>query len=308
MRKTHSSGQAPLPPAPPLDSLQVAVVAARAGSFTAAAEALGLTHGAVSRRVRAVEHWLGTPLFERAGRGVALTPEGLRLVRTAEQSFDAISRCADQWRPHRGVMTVNMSVVPSFARLWLLPRMRALQGEPQDLRIDLAVEHGLADVAGGAVDLALRYGGGHWPGLRSHPLLQERLLPVAAPSVAAALGPRAKPEALLRQPLIHDSDASQWRLWLAGAGVTRFRPRSVDRRFEDYDLVLLAAQAGLGIALARLPLAQPWLADGRLVAVSSRSVANPLAHFIVQRVDEDREPVLRLQARLAALGAAQAAA
>lgn len=301
MTKTHTTAVLPARASPPLDSLQVAVVAARAGSFTAAAEALGLTHGAVSRRVRSVENWLGTPLFERAGRGVALTPEGLRLVRTAEQSFDAIARCADQWRPHRGVMTVNMSVVPSFARLWLLPRMRVLQGEPQDLRIDLAVEHGLADVAGGAVDLALRYGGGHWPGLRSHLLLQERLLPVAAPALAEALGPRAKPDALLRQPLLHDSDASQWRAWLAAAGVPRFRPRSIDRRFEDYDLVLLAAQAGLGIALARLPLAQPWLADGRLVAVSNRGIANPLAHYVVQRPDEDREPVLRLQARLAAL-------
>jgi len=299
--KTHKTAAPPLPSQPPLDSLRVAVAAARAGSFTAAAEALGLTHGAVSRRVRAVENWLGTPLFERAGRGVALTPEGLRLVRTAEQSFDAIARCADQWRPHRGVMTVSMSVVPSFARLWLLPRMRLLQGEPQDLRIDLVVEHGLADVAGGAVDLALRYGGGQWPGLRSHLLLQERLLPVAAPPAAEALGSRAGPEALLRLPLIHDSDASQWRLWLAAAGGPRFRPRSIDRRFEDYDLVLLAAQAGLGVALARLPLAQPWLADGRLVAVSNRPVANPLAHFIVQRPDEDREPVLRLQARLAAL-------
>jgi LysR family transcriptional regulator, glycine cleavage system transcriptional activator len=65
--------------------------------------------------------------------------------------------------------------------------------------------------------------------------------------------------------------------------------------------VLLAAQAGLGIALARLPLAQPWLADGRLVAVSNRGIANPLAHYVVQRPDEDRGPVLRLQARLAAL-------
>jgi LysR family glycine cleavage system transcriptional activator len=291
----------PAPSSPPMDSLKVAVVAARTGSFTAAAEALGLTHGAVSRRVRSVENWLGTPLFERAGRGVALTPEGLRLVRTAEQAFDAIARCADQWRPHRGVQTVRLSVVPSFARLWLMPRMRVLQGEPQDLRIDLAIEHGLADVAGGAVNLAVRYGSGQWPGLRSHLLLQERLLPVAAPALADTLGARAKPDALLRLPLIHDSDASQWRLWLEAAGGPRFRPRSIDRRFEDYDLVLAAAEAGLGVALARLPLAQAWLDDGRLRAVSHRAVANPHAHFIVQRPGEDREPVLRLQARLAAL-------
>jgi len=297
--KTHSSPALPLPALPPLDSLKVAVIAARAGSFTAAAESLNLTHGAVSRRIRAVENWLGTPLFERAGRGVSLTPEGLRLVRTAEQAIDAIAACAEQWRPHRGMQTVRLSVVPSFARLWLLPRIRRLQGEPQDLRIDLSVGHAPVDVAGGEADLALRYGRGSWPGLRSQLLMRERLQPVAAPEVANALGARVKPEALLRHPLIHDSDATQWRLWLAGAGL-RFRPRSIDRRFEDYDLVLGAARAGLGIALARLPLAQPWLDDGSLVAVSSRAVDNPLAHFLVLRPDEDRAEVLRLQARLSA--------
>jgi LysR family glycine cleavage system transcriptional activator len=298
--KTHSIAATPLPALPPLDSLKVAVLAARAGSFTAAADALGLTHGAVSRRVRSVESWLGTPLFERAGRGVTLTPAGLRLMRTAEQAIDAIARCAEQWRPHRGVQTVRLSVVPSFARLWVLPRLRALQGEPQDLRIELGIEHGLVDLPGGAVDLAVRYGRGTWPGVRSQLLLSERLQPVAAPALAQTLGSRAKPEALLRVPLIHDSDASQWRLWLAGGG-HRFRPRSIDHRFEDYDVVLAAAEAGMGVALARLPLAQAWLDDGRLALVSPRAIANPLGHFIVQRPGEDREPVLRLHARLAAL-------
>lgn len=295
MRKDHIS----LPALPPLDSLKVAVVAAQAGSFTAAAESLGLTHGAVSRRIASVENWLGTPLFERAGRGVTLTPAGARLVRTAEQAIDQIAACAEQWRPHRGLQTVRLSTVPSFARLWLLPRMARLQGEPQDLRVDLSVGHGLVDVAGGEADLALRYGKGHWPGLRSQLLLRERLQPVAAPELARSLGPRAKPDALLRHPLVHDSDASQWRLWLAGADVA-FRPRSIDRRFEDYDLVLAAARAGLGVALARLPLAQSWLDDGGLVPVSPRTVENPLAHFVVLRPDEDRPAVLRLQGRLAA--------
>lgn len=298
MKKTHTSIPA-LPPLPPLDSLKVAVIAARAGSFTAAAEALDLTHGAVSRRIASVENWLGTPLFERGGRGVSLTPAGSRLVRTAEQAIEAIAACAEQWRPHRGMQTVRLSAVPSFARLWLLPRMPRLQGEPQDLRIDLSVEHGLVDVAGGEADLAVRYGKGHWPGVRSQLLFRERLQPVAAPSLAKSLGVRAKPDGLLRHPLIHDSDASQWRLWLAAADLP-FRPRSMDRRFEDYDLVLAAARAGLGVAMARLPLAQPWLDDGSLVAVSTRMVENPLAHFVVLRADEDRAAVLRLQGRLSA--------
>jgi LysR family glycine cleavage system transcriptional activator len=296
VKKPHSS--ASLPTLPPLDSLRVAVTAARAGSFTAAAETLGLTHGAVSRRVAAVENWLGTPLFSRAGRGVTLTPEGQRVLRTAEQAMDTISRSAEQWRPHRGVQTVRLSVLPSFARLWLLPQMPALQGEPQDLRIELDIGHGLADVAGGAVDLAIRYGAGIARDVHATPLMHERLLPVAGAALAQQLGRRCRPDVLLGQPLIHDSDASQWRQWFAGVDL-RFRPRTMDRRFEDYDLVLLAAVAGLGVALARLPMAQPWLDSGRLVPVAARAIVNPMAHHLVRRHGEDRDAVLLLAQRLA---------
>ncbi|MED5620233.1 LysR substrate-binding domain-containing protein [Ideonella sp. BN130291] len=291
------------PSLPPLDGLRVAVLAARMGSFSAAAQSLGLTHGAVSRRVASVESWLGTPLFTRAGRGVTLTPEGQRLIRTAEQAMDAIGRCAEQWRPHRGLQTVKVSVVPSLARLWLLPRMRALQGEPADLRIDLDVEHSLADVQGGQVDLAIRYGSTPGEGLDACVLMRERLLPVASPELAGSLGARPKAAELHRLPLVHDSDLRQWQLWFADTGL-RVRPRGLDRRFEDYDLVLLAAEQGLGVALARLPIAQAWLDAGRLVPVSTRRIDNPLAHQLVLRRGESREAVLEAARRLRRLAGA----
>ena len=106
----HSS-----PDLPPLEGLTAVIAAHRGGSFTAAAESLNLTHGAVSRRVQAVERWLGTPLFERHGRGVRVTPAGQRFVAQVEQSLDAIRESADRWRPRRDLPTVRLSVVPSFA-------------------------------------------------------------------------------------------------------------------------------------------------------------------------------------------------
>jgi LysR family glycine cleavage system transcriptional activator len=288
-----------LPALPPLDGLVTMIAAARSGSFSAAAEELGLTHGAVSRRIRAVEVWLGTDLFERHGRGVRMTPAGVRFVRTVEQAFGSISSAAEQWRPHGGVPTLRLSVLPSFARLWLLPRLLTLQGDPPDLFLDISTEHRLADLRDGGIDLAIRYGAGSWPDLQSTLLFREELVPGAAPALASRLK-SADAKAILRHPLVHDSDASQWRAWFSGVDVS-YRLRPMDRRFEDYDLVLETAAAGAAIALIRLPLAGEWVRSGRLSPIGRRSIPNPSAHFAVHRRDNVRAPLQRLIDRLRSL-------
>lgn len=275
------------------------LVVVRTGSFSTAAEELGLTHGAVSRRIQAVENWLGTALFERHARGARVTPAGQRFAAEVERAFAGIGRAAEQWRPGKRLDTVRISAVPSFGRLWLIPRLGALQGEPPDLLAEPLLEHRLADLGAGEADVALRYGRGGWPGLKAQLLFRERLVPVAAPALAAHLGPRPTAQAIAAQPLLHDSDTHQWRAWLATAG-QRYRPRPLDRRIEDYDMVLSMAEAGLGIALARLPLAAPALAQGRLVRLSRRSLSNPASHFVVVRNGESRPEVLRLVTRLLA--------
>ncbi|TWI00275.1 transcriptional regulator, LysR family [Luteimonas cucumeris] len=287
---------------PPLDGLTAVVAAHRTGSFSAAAESLELTHGAVSRRVQAVERWLGTPLFERHGRGVRATPAGQRFVAQVEQALGAIRESADRWRPRRELPTIRISVVPSFARLWLLPRLPALQESPLQRRIELAIEHRVADLAGGQCDLSVRYGKGQWRGTRAQLLFAEQLYPVAAPDLATSLGGNAKPARLAEQALLHDSDTSQWRHWLAEQGV-RFRAKSDDRRFEDYDLVLAAAQAGLGIALLRSPLADEAVASGRLVRIARPAIRNVAGHYLVMAADEERASVLRIADKLLSMTA-----
>ena len=287
---------------PPLASLDAVRTVARHGSLTAAAGSLGLTAGALSRRVAAVEAWLGVALFERHGRGMRPTPDGQRFLSRIEEAFSLIEAAADPWRGRRGPDVVRISVVPSFARLWLLDRLAGLEagapGSPQ-LRIEVAVEHRNADVEGGEADLAIRYGRGNWRGVEARPLMAERLVPVACRCIAEHLGPNAGPAALLGQALLYDSDAVGWKAWLHGQGIERFRPRAHDRRFEDYGLVLKAAQAGLGIALARLPFAAEIVGQAGLTRLSNREAPSPLIYHLVTRPRETRAAVLTLAERFA---------
>lgn len=287
---------------PPLDGLNAVIAARDTGSFTAAAERLGLTHGAVSRRVYAVEHWLGTAVFERHGRGVRVTPAGQRFIAQVEQALGAISDSADRWRPRRELPVIRLSVVPSFARLWMLPRLRALQDVPARRRVELIVEHRLADLAGGDVDLAVRYGKGPWRDVSSQLLFREQLVPVASPDVAAELGRHPDAGRLADAPLLHDSDTRQWRAWLSAQGAS-YVAKAADRRFEDYDMVLAAAKAGLGVALLRTPLADEVMTAGQLVFVSKATLPNPHSHYLAMRASEDRAMVLEAAARLLALSA-----
>src|SRR6476659_1660316 len=126
----HSS-----PTLPPLDTLETFTRAARAGSFSAAAEELGLTHGAVSRQVSRLERWMGVRLFERAARGVALTPEGFRFHARATEALSLLGDTTERWSPARGRPIVRLSTIPSLTALWLFPRLAALEGG--DFHIEL---------------------------------------------------------------------------------------------------------------------------------------------------------------------------
>jgi len=269
---------------------------AREGSFSAAASLSGVTHGAISRRISVVENWLGVALFERHGRGVRLTPDGQRFVGRVEQAFGIIDGASDQWRIQRSAQIVKMSVVPSFAKLWLFERLASLEAGPPPRRIQLDIGSRNLDVPAGEVDLAIRYGHGAWPNVDVAPFLPETLYPVAHPDIATDLK-GSDDAALLSYPLLHDSDLTGWRAWLTGRGIM-LKPRSQDRRFEDYSLVLAAAEAGLGIALARMPLAHTWLTRGTLIRLSDFSIACPLAYHFVTAKNEKRPEVLSLMEQM----------
>ncbi len=262
----------------PLDTLRAFEAAARTGSFSSAAEALSITHGAVSRQIAKLERWLGQKLFQRRARGVDLTPEGLRLFQRTTEALALIADSSDRWIEAKGSAVVRLASLPSVSGLWLMPRLRSLEAGEPDLRVELIIDHRESNLADDGIDLALRCGRGGIPKRISVQLFEEHCFPVAAPALAAKIG-KGKPERLLGHSLIHDSDASGWRAWFGAQGLD-YRPRRQDRRFEDYNLVVDAAVHGLGIALARPPLIQDMLAEGRVVAVDARTVLNPVAYWL----------------------------
>jgi LysR family transcriptional regulator, glycine cleavage system transcriptional activator len=282
---------------PPLDTLRAFEAAARAGSFSAAATALNLTHGAISRRIARLEGWLGLRVFERQARGIALTPEGQRLFQRTQEAFALIADTSDRWSEQRGPAVVRVNAMPSVCSLWLMPRVARFEAGEPPLRVILLIDQRTIDLTDQGVDLAIRCGRGGLPGRVSVKLFEEWCFPIAAPALARRIG-TGDPDRLLSAPLIHDSDASGWRAWFAVHGLD-YRPRPQDRRFEDYNLVLDAAACGLGIALARPPLAHGPMESGRLMAVDDRTVLNPVSYWLDRPNGTIRGAAIALAKRIA---------
>jgi DNA-binding transcriptional LysR family regulator len=281
---------------PPLETLRAFEAAARTGSFSAAAQGLNLTHGAVSRQIAKLEGWLGLKVFDRGARGVHLTIEGQRLFLRTSEAFALIADNTDRWAEPRGAAVVRLASIPSIGGLWLIPRLTELERGPPPLRITLDIDLRQADLEEDGIDLSVRCGRGAIPGRVSVQLFEEMIFPVASPAVAREIGIGGA-DRILRFPLIHDSDASGWRSWLAHHGID-YRPRAKDRRFEDYNMVLDAATHGLGVALARPPLTGEMLESGRLAMVDRRAVPNPVAYWMDRPPGEPRPAAMELARRI----------
>ena len=229
---------------PSTDWVIAVLETSRAGSMAGAAARLSLTHGAISRRIRAAEHWLGTPIFQRAGRGVHLTTQGMLFVRRAERSLGDIMALRAELSTRRSRGAVRISTLPSFARLWMMPRLANLEAALPGCSIDLVAEERLARLDAHDADLSIRYGAGSWPGVETHMLFEDFVVPAAAPRLCDIFSGEP-PERLMRETLIIDCEGADWRTWCEAAG-TKFNPTGRQRKFLDYDLALEAAREVLG--------------------------------------------------------------
>jgi LysR family glycine cleavage system transcriptional activator len=275
---------------PSLRNLQVFEVAARHPTLRAAADALFLTHGAVSRQIRALEAELGVALFTRTRQGMVLTPQGHRLRASVAEALklmhDATATIGHQARhsPTRLVVTV----LPSFATRWLLPRLSDFRSRHPDITVELISAMAPLDLTEKQIDLGIRNGEGSWAGVTSERLAQEKLFPVAAKGGILGHGklPRSAQE-LLEYPLLNPYD--DWQRWFSRAGVTARLP-FVGKTFNDANLLLQAAEAGEGIALGRKWLVADALNEGNLVRLPGPMIVSPRSYYLIYPENQPLSP------------------
>ena len=249
----------------PLHTLPTFKVVAMRQNLRAAAEQLHLTHSAVSQQIKLLEAQIGFPLFDRGGRRLALNAAGAALLRATET---ALAQLDDGLRAAAAAaqgdeQCVRVTLLPSFAQRWLLPRMGRWRQRHPCIALELEASLRLVDLQRDGFHVALRQGSGPWRGLQAERLIDSPRIVVAAPDIAARL--RGEPIAkMLDMPLL--GGAAMWQDWFAAQGVSaRVNPVA---SFNDAGLMLQAAEQGLGLALARELLAADALRDGRLARIS----------------------------------------
>lgn len=272
---------------PPLDALRAFEAAARHLSFTRAAEEIHVTQAAVSHRVRALESRLEASLFHRLTRRLELTDHGELLAMAVRRGLDEIAQgvaALDRQTEPQGPLRV--SLLPSFAQRWLVPRLRRFHARHPEIEVRVNADAELADLHAGAADLAIRFGRGRYPGLHAEFLMGDTVLPVCSPALLRDCREPNRLEAILRYPLLHDCDCGghdsgeDWPHWLAHVG----RPElacDAGQRFSNAALTLGAAVAGLGVALGRRSLVADDLAAGKLVAAWPVAAPTAFSYWLV---------------------------
>ncbi len=255
---------------PPLNALRAFEASARHLSFSRAAEELGVTPAAISHQVRLLEQHLHVPLFRRLTRTVLLTDAGQACLPALQDGFDRLAEAVAILRSVERNRVLTVSVPPSFARRWLLPRIERFTEAHPEFDVRISANLALVDFRADHIDLAIRYGVGDYAGLRAERLFNECMTPMCSPALMRQGGPLETPSDLRNHTLIHDDTAyvsgptPDWRMWLWLAGATDV-DWSRGLRFGRAEDAMRAALDGLGVVLGRPTRADADLAAGRLV-------------------------------------------
>ena len=262
-------------PLPPLNALRVFEAAARHGSFTRAARELCVTQTAVSHQVRLLETHLGAALFARSPGKIELTHDGRAWAAALGDVFARLHAANRSLRAAtaRARPLVSVSVLPSFASRWLVPRLGRFFARQPDVDVRVSPSEQLVDFSRDGIDVGIRYGLGRYPGLVVDKLCDDAWVVVCAPTVLERARLRTAAD-LARVPLLRDDEPDVWASWLARRGVRGVDPTR-GPELSDSSMVVEAAVRGQGVALARLALCADELATGRLVRPFPRLKPEP---------------------------------
>ncbi|MEM8839755.1 MAG: LysR family transcriptional regulator [Pseudomonadota bacterium] len=283
---------------PPLNALRTFEAAARHGNFTHAAEELGVAQPAVTRQVNNLEAWLGVDLFIRTGNSVRLTPDG-------ENAAELITSVLDRLDVGlRGLVSrkeTDIVVGASFGmtHLWLMPQITAMRGAVKGAAINFVTSERYEDFDDERVDLSVRFGEGHWPGMRADPLFKETVHVIAAPAFLERepdLDPERLPQSLRPEWLLEHGDPHHygwmtWQRWFDHHGVPMpGEPQKSDIR--SYPTLLDMVRCGEGVALGYVALDGPLADSGEIIRMGPAIERPSLGYFLVSRAEGDRRSAI----------------
>ena len=283
---------------PALSSVRAFEAAARLLSFTKAAHELSITQSAISHGVRELETRFKIGLFTRNSRSLMLTEAGKQYLPFAREVLGQL-RAGDRavLAPAQKERVITVSVSPSFAAKWLVPRLGEFTAAYPDLDLRISANAAHINFSDGEIDIAIRHGDGHWPNLRCTRLCKENLFPVCSPLLRNEL-PRS-PKGLARHVLIHHRNSDAWRDWLTAFGVEPKTNLDHGPVLNEMSLAIDAAVAGQGVALARSALVDRDLAEGRLVRPMQQQFPARFAYWIVEpKASAERPNIARVRAWL----------
>ncbi|HEY4161720.1 MAG TPA: LysR family transcriptional regulator [Dongiaceae bacterium] len=243
----------------PLNALRAFEASARHLSFTKAAIELCVTQAAVSHQVKSLEERLGTALFRRLPRGLAMTDEGLALLPALRDSFDRIGDLLERFEGGHVREVLTLGVVGTFAVGWLLPRLDAFRAAYPFIDLRLSTNNNRVDIAAEGLDYAIRFGDGAWHGTDSEKLFEAPLSPLCISEIAQRLRATAD---LKRETLLRSYRADEWPLWFAAAEVPA--PSVKGPVFDSSWTMMEAALQGAGVALAPPIMFRRYLAAGMI--------------------------------------------
>jgi len=252
---------------PPLNALRVFEVAARTGSYAEAATELGVTHGAVSRQITALESWLGQRLFTKDGRRMVATPMASIFAAEVGLSFDRLTVAAEACGRPGARRILRVSAPTSFAMRWLIPRLGGYHANHPHVEVAVTTVSTVLDELRGGVDVAIRRGIARenlWPQHRVVPVLDDIDTLIMSPALFERR-PILKPADIEGHTLLAtETRAGDWTDWLEVAGLQHLGglPRQI---FDHFFVTRQAVEDGLGIGIGPQPMLEIDITSGKLI-------------------------------------------
>lgn len=254
----------------PLNGLRTFEAAAEHMSFKRAAEDLGVTPAAVGHQVKRLEELLGVQLFVRGNRTLALTSAGRACLPGIAEGFDRLEGALGTIRDRSSLSVLNVTVAPSFAAKWLIPRLETFRSRNPGVSVRLDTSMAESDLDRDGFDLGIRFGSGNYRGLRADRFLEEILVPVCSPNLLGIGVPLDGPLDLIYHSFLHiegetkDAGWLSWSEWFSLHGFANI-DASAGQRYSQSIMAVQAAIEGQGVALAPTTILEDDLAAGRLV-------------------------------------------